>query len=152
MTNRDVIEIIERLMNPDTDQLIYNTAEVFTAIVHGYYYIHPGKDTSKFLKKIDSIFEATRKSSKKMYRKMKSDLPYEEWICGKIASEALVVMRSTFNEKTFNYFKTLMKDDMEVAFSDELLEYYLYFLDKQELKKLFEGIMAFKESNNFFII
>ena len=151
MTNKNVIEIIDRLMDPNTDHLVYNVTEVFTAIVHGYYYIHPGKDTVKFLNKIDGMLEAARKSSKQMHKKMKSELSYEEWICGKIASEALVVMRSMFNERTFNYFKAQMKDDMEVAFTDELLEYYLYFLDMQELKKAFEGIFAFKESNNFFI-
>jgi hypothetical protein len=138
-------------MDPNTDYLVYNVTEVFTALVHGYYYIHPGKDTMKFLNKIDGILNAARKYAKNMYNKTKNGIPYEEWIWGKIASEALIVMRSMFNERTFNYFKAQMKDDMEVTFTDKLLEYYLYFLDMQELKKTFEGIFAFKESNNFFI-
>ena len=151
MTNKNVFEIIERLMSPDADKIVFNSTEVFTAIVHGYYYIHSGKDTMKFLNKIDSILEANRKNAKNMHNKTKNGMPYEEWLCGKIVSEALAVMRTMFNERTLNYFKTLMKDTMDVAFTDELLEDYLYFLDVKELKTLLEGIIAFKESNNFFI-
>ena len=151
MTNKNVFEIIDRLMDTSADKLAYHATEVFTAIAHGYYYIRPGKDTVKFLDKIDNLLEASRKLSKKMYNKTKNEIPYEEWICGKVASEALVIMRSMFNERTFNYFKEAMKDDMEIAFDNELLENYLYFLDMKDLKSVFEGIIAFKESNNFFL-
>lgn len=151
MTNKEVIEIIDRLMDPNADNVAYNPTEVFTALVHGYYYIHPGKDTKKFLNKIDSILESARKSSKRMYKKMRTELPYEEWICEKIAREALVVVRSMFNGRTLNYFKEAMKSEIKTAFTNELLEHYLYFLDIKELKTLLEGIIAFKESNNFFI-
>ncbi len=151
MTNKNVFEIIDRLMDPNADKIVFNATEVFTAIVHGYYYISPGKDTMKFLNKIDSILDAARKNAKKMNNKTKNGIPYKEWICGKIANEALTVMRTMFNERTFNYFKALMKDDMDVTFTNELLEDRLYYLDLKELKTLLEGIIAFKESNNFFI-
>ena len=45
MTNKDVINIINRLVHSSEQNVVYNAEEVFTAIAHGYYYIRPGKDT-----------------------------------------------------------------------------------------------------------
>ena len=56
MTNKNVIEIIDRLMDSEAEQLVYTASEVFTAIAHGYYFIRPGKNTAKFFEKIDGIF------------------------------------------------------------------------------------------------
>ena len=53
MTNRDAINIINRLMDPNAERFAFNADEVFAAIVHGYYYIRPGKNTMKFVKKIN---------------------------------------------------------------------------------------------------
>ena len=55
MTNRDVIDIINRLIDPNAKRFSFNADEVFAAIVHGYYYIRPGKNTAKFVKKINKI-------------------------------------------------------------------------------------------------
>ena len=151
MTNRDVIEIITRLMDPLTDKMVYNITEVFTAIAHGYSFIHPGKDTTKFFRRIEGILESARKDMKKRKNKAKNETAYEEWLYDKIVSEAVLVMRMLFNERVFNYFKELTKDSVDVAFTGERLEDYLYFLDTKELRSLLGGIIAFKENNNFFI-
>jgi hypothetical protein len=55
MTNRDVIEIINRIMTPDATKLALSASEVFTAIVHGYGFVHPGKDTTKFFRRIEGV-------------------------------------------------------------------------------------------------
>ena len=105
MTNKNVIEIIDRLMDSEAEQLVYTASEVFTAIAHGYYFIRPGKNTAKFLEKIDGILEKYWNDRDKMYVKTKHGVPYEEWLWGKMASEALLVMRSMFNKNTYAYQK-----------------------------------------------
>ena len=151
MTNRDVIEIINRIMTPDATKPALSASEVFTAIVHGYGFVHPGKDTTKFFRRIEGILESARKDMKKRKNKAKDKTAYEEWLYDKIVAEAVPVMRMLFNGRTFNYFKELTKDSADVAFTGERLEDYLYFLDTRELRSLLGGIIAFKENNNFFI-
>lgn len=151
MTNKNVIEIIDRLMDSEAEQLVYTASEVFTAIAHGYYFIRPGKNTAKFFEKIDGILEKYWNDRDKMYVKTKHGVPYEEWLWGKMASEALLVMRSMFNKDTYAYQKASMEKDMNDVYSKELLELYLYRLDIDEIKHVFDGILAFKESNDFFI-
>lgn len=151
MTNKNVIEIIDRLMDSEAKQLVYTASEVFTAIAHGYYFIRPGKNTVKFLEKIDGILEKYWHDRDKMYVKTKRGVPYEEWLWGKMASEAFLVMKSMFNENTYAYQKARIEEDMNDVYSKELLELYLYRLDTDELKHVFDGILAFKESNDFFI-
>lgn len=36
MTNKNIIEIIDRLMDTNAAKIAYNATEVFTAIAHGY--------------------------------------------------------------------------------------------------------------------
>ena len=151
MTNRNVFEIIDRLVAPTTNGTVFTPSEVFTAIVHGYYYIRPGKDTYKFLEKIDSILEEGWKYRRKMYKSLKNGVPYESWLWSKMAYKVLSVMRSMFNKRTYDYFKDKMKDDMEFMYDDEMLERFLYCLEVKDLKNVFDGLLAFKESNNFFI-
>lgn len=151
MTNQNVIEIIDRLTAPSNKELVFTASEVFTAIANGFYYIHPGKDTAKFLEKIDSILQCEWKERRKMYRKSKNGVPYEEWIWGKMASEALVVMREMFNERTYRYYKEKIDNDRDIKYDENLLENYLYYLSEKELEDVFTGILTFKENNNFFI-
>jgi hypothetical protein len=151
MTNQNVFEIIDRLMTPSNKGLVFTPSEVFTAIANGFYYIHPGKDTAKFLEKIDRILQYGWKERRQMYRKSKNGIPYEERIWGKMASEALASMREMFNERTYRYYKEKIDDDRKLKYDKNLLENYLYYLSEKDLKEVFTGILSFKESNNFFI-
>ena len=98
MTNKNVIEIIDRLMNPNVEKVAYNANEVFVAIVHGYYYIRPGYNTVKFVKKINRILNDAWKGKSKKHVKTKEGIPYEVWFWGKVAADALEVARSMFDE------------------------------------------------------
>ena len=39
MKNKDVIELINRIVNPETEHEVYTVEEALTAVLHGYYYI-----------------------------------------------------------------------------------------------------------------
>ena len=78
MTNKNVIEIIDRLMNPNAYKVAYNIHEVFTAIAHGYYYIRPGRDTTKFMKRINKVLNRARKLPDEKLSKSKDGIPYIE--------------------------------------------------------------------------
>ena len=149
MTNRNVIDIINRLMDPSAEHFTFNADEVFTAIVHGYYYIRPGKNTAKFVKKINKILNDELKNRAKMYIETKDGIPYEYWLWGKMAGEALLVARSMFDEE---YYESQVANMVGCEEYDEtLLKRYMHWLDDEELESIFEGFLTFKIKYNAFI-
>ena len=149
MTNRNVIDIIDRLMNSDAERFAFNADEVFTAIVHGYYYIRPGKNTAKFVKKINKILNDELKNRVKMYIETKDGIPYEYWLWGKMAAEALCIARSMFDEE---YYASQVANMVGCEEYDEtLLKRYLHWLDDEELECIFAGLFTFKTNYDAFI-
>lgn len=149
MTNKNVIEIIDRLMDRDANKLAYNATEVFTAIVHGYYYIRPGKDTVRFIKKINRVLKYVHNEETRKHSEMKAGMPFEAWLLGKMAADMLAIARSMFDEEY--YASQIAKMVMHEEYDESLFERYLYWLDEKELKSVFEGILTFKRDMDVFI-
>lgn len=149
MTNKNVLEIIDRLMNPNADKIAYNATEVFTAIVHGYYYIRPDKNTHRFLKRINKILIEGHKAITRKHAETKEGVPFDMWLFGKMSADMLMVARAMFDEEYYASQVTRMV--MHEKYDDTLLERYMYWLDEGELKSVFEGIIAFKNKLDIFI-
>ena len=98
MTNNTVFELINRIVNPEIEEVVYTAHEAFATILHGYYYIKPGNDTTKFFKKIYKIIESNYDKAPKMFCGTKNGMPYEQWLWGKMATEAIAVARSLFDK------------------------------------------------------
>ena len=101
MTNKNVFEIINRLMDPTTDRVSYSTSEVFTAIVHGYYYIKPGRNALRFIDKITQILDKACKEYDKRHPNMKNGALFEVWLWGKVAGDSLALAREMFDEEYY---------------------------------------------------
>lgn len=142
MTNKNVIEIIDRLMDAKADKIAYNATEVFTAVAHGYYYIRPGKKMFKFIEKISKIID---KSCKQWFKT--NDDAAEAW--GKTVADVLHVARSMFDAEY--YASQVARMVMYEKYDESLLERYLYWLDEEELKSVFEGLLSFKRDFDIFI-
>ena len=142
MTNKNVIEIIDRLMDAKADKIAYNATEVFTAVAHGYYYIRPGKKMFKFIEKISKIID---KSCKQWFKT--NDDAAEAW--GKIVADMLNIARSMFDAEY--YASQVSRMVMYEKYDESLLERYLYWLDEAELKSVFEGLLSFKRDFDIFI-
>lgn len=142
MTNKNVIEIIDRLMDAKADKIAYNATEVFTAVAHGYYYIRPGKKMFKFIEKISKIID---KSCKQWFKT--NDDAAEAW--GKIVADMLNIARSMFDAEY--YASQVSRMVMYEKYDESLLERYLYWLDEEELKSVFEGLLSFKRDFDIFI-
>lgn len=142
MTNKNVIEIIDRLMDAKADKIAYNATEVFTAVAHGYYYIRPGKKMFKFIEKISKIID---KSCKQWFKT--NDDAAEAW--GKIVADTLNIARSMFDAEY--YASQVARMVMYEKYDESLLERYLYWLDEEELKSVFEGLLSFKRDFDIFI-
>ena len=149
MTNKNVIEIINRLMDPQTEKIVYTASEAFTAIVHGYYYIRPGKNKIKFIKKINKILNDAWKDKSKTCVETKDGLLHEVRLYGKMAADAISVARSLFDEEY--YASQIAKMVMHEKYDDTLLERYMYWLDEKELHSVFEGMLTFKRDYEAFI-
>lgn len=149
MTNKNVIEIINRLMDPSAEKIAYNANEVFVAIIHGYYYIKPGYNTVKFIKKINKILNDGQKEKSKNHAAMKNGVPYEVWFWGKMAADAIEVARALFDEEY--YASQISKMLLHEKYDETLLERYMYWLDEEELHSVFEGILTFKRDFDAFI-
>jgi hypothetical protein len=149
MTNKNVIEIINRLMDPDADKVAYNATEVFTAIVHGYYYIRPGKDTVRFIKRINKILTDAHKIAFRNCAETKDGVPFEAWLLGKMSSDMFSVARTMFDREYYTSQTARMV--MHEKYDESLLERYMYWLDESELKSVFEGILTFKSSLDIFV-
>ena len=148
MTNKNVIEIIDRLMDRDAEKLAYNATEVFTAIVHGYYYIRPGKDTTRFLKKINRVLKDGHNAESRKHTEMKEGIPFETWLLGKMASDMIAVARTMFDEEYYKSQIALMVKHEK--YDDSLFKRYLYCLNDEELECVCEGILTFKHRFDVF--
>mgnify|MGYP003302144741 CR=1 FL=1 len=144
MTNKNVIEIIDRLMDAKADKIAYNATEVFTAVAHGYYYIRPGKKMFKFIEKISKIID---KDCKQWYANGDAAPDAEIW--GKTVADVLHVARSMFDAEY--YASQVARMVMYEKYDEYLLERYLYWLDEEELKSVFEGLLSFKRDFDIFI-
>lgn len=149
MTNKNVIEIINRLMDQNTKKRTATANEVFTAIIHGYYYIRPGKNTSRFLKKISKILSDNWKDRYKMYDETKDGFSFDVYLMGKMAGEVLSVARSMFDEEY--YASQIQRMPAHEEYDKSLLKDYLYWLSDEELKSVFEEFLTFKLDCNVFI-
>ena len=149
MTNKNVIEIIDRLMDPNAEKVAYNIHEVFTAIAHGYYYIRPGRNTVNFIKRIDKILNKSLKIEAEAHAKTKDGIPFEVWLGGQLAADALAIARLMFDEEY--YASQVSKMVMHERYDESLLERYMYWLDDEELKSVFEGLVTFKLNYDAFI-
>ena len=149
MTNKDVINIINRLVCSNEQNVAYNADEVFTAIAHGYYYIKPGNDTARFLTKINEILNKAWRDLNKNHSETKHGVPYDVWLYGKMSAEAISVARSLFDH---DYYESKCKNMvMREKYDESLLERYMYWLDEKELRSVFEGILTFKGNYDAFI-
>ena len=135
MTNKNVIEIIDRLMNSTTGKVAYNSTEVFTAIAHSYYYIRPGKNMLKFISKVSKIID---KDCKQWYKTNDDTTPDAE-VWGKTVANVLLIARSMFDAEY--YASQVSRMVMHEKYDESLLERYLYWLDEVELKSVFEGLL-----------
>ena len=145
MTNKNVIEIIDRLMNSTAGKVAYNSTEVFTAIAHSYYYIRPGKNMLKFISKVSKIID---KDCKQWYKTNDDTTPDAE-VFGKTVADVLHVARSMFDAEY--YASQVSRMVMHEKYDESLLERYLYWLDEVELKSVFEGLLSFKRDFDIFI-
>ena len=150
MTNKNVIEIIDRLIKCGTAGTYLATpSEVFTAIVHGYYYIRPGKNTYKFLHKISKLLDSNWKDKYKIRLETTEGCLSEVQLMGKLSGEALYIARSMFDEEY--YASQVSRMVMHEKYDESLLERYLYWLNEVELKSVFEGLLTFKRDFDVFI-
>lgn len=149
MTNKDVIEIIDRLMDPNATRAVYYADEVFCLIAHGYYYIRPGKATDRFIKQINKILVRGRKTRRKTHDKEIGGIPFEDWLIGRMSTEAFCIARSMFDSEY--YASQVAKMSMYEEYDESLLERYMHLLDDEELKSVFEGLVTFKLAYNAFI-
>lgn len=145
MTNKNVIEIINRLMDAKSDKIAYNATEVFTTIAHGYYYIRPGKKMLRFIDKIAKIID---KDSKRWLNSNNETFLDAEAL-GKTVADMLNVARSMFDAEY--YASQVARMVMYEKYDESLLERYLYWLDEEELKSVFEGLLSFKRDFDIFI-
>ena len=149
MTNKNVIEIIDRLMDPNVNCMVFNANEVFTAIAHGYYYIRPGRDTEKFVKQINKILVQARKARHKAHDQKKEEIPFEDWLIGKMAADAFYLAKTMFDREY--YESQVEKMVMHEAYDESLLERYMYWLNDEELQSVFTGFVTFKLQYDAFI-
>jgi hypothetical protein len=129
-------------MDTNAHKVVYNASEVFTAVAHGYYYIRPGKKMFKFIEKISKIID---KSCKQWFKT--NDDAAEAW--GKTVADVLHVARSMFDAEY--YASQVARMVMYEKYDESLLERYLYWLDEEELKSVFEGLLSFKRDFDIFI-
>jgi hypothetical protein len=136
-------------MDSEADKLVYNATEVFTAIIHGYYYIRPGKNTIRFIKSINKVLIDGHKSVSRKHADMKEGVPFEVWLLGKMSSDMLAAARMMFDKEYYD--SQVAKMVLHEKYDGNLLERYMYWLNEPELKSVFEGILTFKCNFDVFI-
>lgn len=141
MENKEIFNIIDRIVNPETERSLFTANEALAAVFYGGYYIRPGKDTEKYLIKIGEIMKKYLGKVQKMYNSKKKGIPYEEWLWGKIATQAVFVARECF-DKEF-YEETIDCIDFDKEFDFVNFKAYMNSLDEVSAEMIFAFIDFF---------
>jgi len=145
MTNKNVIDIIDRLMDQKTNKIAFNASEAFAVIAHGYYYIRPGKKMIRFIDKIVKIID----KDSKQWLNSNNETCLDAETLGRTVADMLNIARSMFDAEY--YASQVSRMVMYEKYDESLLERYLYWLDEEELKSVFEGLLSFKRDFDIFI-
>ena len=145
MTNKNVIDIIDRLMDQKTNKIAFNASEAFAVIAHGYYYIRPGKKMIRFIDKIVKIID----KDSKQWLNSNNETCLDAETLGRTVADMLNIARSMFDAEY--YASQVSRMVMYEQYDESLLERYLYWLDEEELKSVFEGLLSFKRDFDIFI-
>ena len=84
-----------------------------------------------------------------MYVETKDGFPFEDYLWGKMAGEALFIARMMFDEDYYtSQLARMTKNEM---YDETLLKIYLNWLNDEELKSIFGGMLTFKSTLDAFI-
>ena len=148
MKNKDVIELINRIVNPKTEHEVYTVEEALVAVLHGYYYIKPGKNTKKFVAKLNKLFNRAILELEKSSGKTQDGVPCEDLILGKMAGEAVLMASDMFDEKFFKHMSNVVEIEEELIYNS--LDAYVNMLTFDELVCVFDGVNYCKEKYDAF--
>jgi hypothetical protein len=132
-------------MDTNASKIVYNATEVLTAIAHGYYYIRPGKKMFRFIEKIAKIID----KDSKQWLNSNNETCLDAETLGRTVADMLNIARSMFDAEY--YASQVARMVMYEKYDESLLERYLYWLDEEELKSVFEGLLSFKRDFDIFI-
>jgi len=147
LSNReDVMEIIDRIVNTEKDQAIYLPDEALAAVFHSFYYIRPYEGGKQFFDKMLALIKKYGSKAKKMYVSKKQGLPYEVWLWGEIARQAIIIARDLFDKEYYDAIRGFFELEKEYGFPD--FRTYINDLNDCDAECIFYLLTMFKSEFN----
>ena len=144
MQNDTVIDIITNLCIKKEVPKFHEVDHVYTAMVHGYYFVKPGKDTDRFT---DALMDALSKgvvAGTNDFRKAQGMYPIVIYTWDAVAKRVLKVIRKFFDREYFEaQSAALINDELN---DEALLTQYLGMLDQDQLFYFHKGVEQFTMS------
>ena len=141
MNNKTVIDIITNLCIKKENPNLYEMDHVYTAMVHGYYFVKPGKATDRFT---DALMFALAKGvvvGTNDFKRTQGLYPIEACTWEAVAKRVLKVLRRFFDREYFQgQIAALYNDELN---DETLLTKYLGMFDQNLLFEFVKGVEHF---------
>ena len=141
MNNKTVIDIITNLCIKKENPDLYEMDHVYTAMVHGYYFVKPGKATDRFT---DALMSALAKGvvvGTNNFKRAQGLYPIETCTWVAVANRVLKVLRRFFDREYFQAQTAALYND--VLNDETLLTKYLGMFDQNLLFEFVKGVEHF---------
>ena len=148
MYNNTVIDIIKDLCIKKESPNAYDADHIYTAMVHGYYFVKPGKDTDRFTDALMSALSKGVVSGTNDFKKSQGGYPIEVCTRYAVAKRVLKVLRKYFDREYFEEQTLALLDE---KLNDEtLLTKYLGMFDQKQLFEFKKGVEHFSMQYSLF--
>lgn len=137
--NKETIERIQRVCGADLSRLGYeghSLEDSFSAALHAYYFVKPGKATQRFVKKLaQDTIDAIRAGNK-----LSDETGFNVTACAAayLVPRIMRLCKKSFDVRWFEHQINLMDDD---KFDDALLCKYIGKFDAEQVSHIFQLIV-----------
>lgn len=146
MITKDIFDIITKVASYGRTDYEPTPDEVFTALMHGYYYVRPGSDTETFVFALNEVFSDGKHKGNVMFNKKDNTYSLDECIRISTAYEGIAHVISFFDEEYFASQKESMNGAEE--YSDVLMVLYFLMSNKDLLKQMLHLVTSLKHVEN----
>ena len=148
-TSRDVIERIKRVCGTNMHNFKYeenSLEDCFSTVLHAYYFVRPGKETKKFMKKLAKCTINGIKAGMKIADATGELMEGCVAIC--IIPRIMKLCIRSFDEKWFEYQINRMDNE---DFSESIMDKYVQKYDAEQMSHFFQLVAHIGYKNNNFM-
>lgn len=142
MVTRQIFDVITKVAASGCEYENPRSDEVFTALMHGYLYVRPGKDTEHFSFVLEEEFQNSEIAGAKMYAEHCGMVSLNDCLQLAAISRGKRHVMNFFDKEYFEQQSSIMAGDE--AYDEKLFINYMKKFDKETMLNFFKLIVSLK--------